>query len=93
MQRATHDTNILHFNDIMIFLLTIIIINISCVTDFDYHNGHLCYECDQQSSPDSCDQVTLCDQDRVSLNEQQISVAKQHHIIIKSDIYCRSSIT
>lgn len=52
------------------------------ITDFDYHNGRLCFECDQQLSPENCDQVTLCDQDRVSLNNTDIIVGtKLWHIM------------
>lgn len=52
------------------------------ITDFDYHNGRLCFECDQQLSPDNCDQVTLCDQDRVSLSNTNIIVGtKLWHIM------------
>lgn len=52
------------------------------ITDFDYHNGRLCFECDQQLSPDNCDQVTLCDQDRVCLSNTNIIVGtKLWHIM------------
>lgn len=48
------------------------------ITDFDYHNGRLCFECDQQLSPDNCDQVTLCDQDRVNLSNTNNTIQKWH---------------
>lgn len=57
-------------------------ININCITDFDYHNGHLCFECDQQLSPDNCDQVTLCDQDSVSFSEKHKSGLTQYQSIL-----------
>lgn len=56
-------------------------ININCITDFDYYNGHLCFECDQQLSPDNCDQVTLCDQDSVSFSEKHKSGLTQYQSI------------
>ncbi|XP_062600828.1 uncharacterized protein LOC134262453 [Saccostrea cucullata] len=34
------------------------------VADFNYYNGRLCFKCSQQLTPDSCDRVTLCYQDR-----------------------------
>ncbi|XP_048750474.2 uncharacterized protein LOC125662337 [Ostrea edulis] len=34
------------------------------VGDFNYYGGRLCFKCGQQLSPDSCDRVTLCYQDR-----------------------------
>lgn len=56
------------------------------ITDFDYHNGRLCFECDQQLSPDNCDQVTLCDQDRVSLNNTNNTIQKWHIMPVLSFI-------
>lgn len=56
------------------------------ITDFDYHNGRLCFECDQQLSPDNCDQITLCDQDRVSLNNTNNTIQKWHIMSVLSFI-------
>lgn len=56
------------------------------ITDFDYHNGRLCFECDQQLSPENCDQVTLCDQDRVSLNNTNNTIQKWHIMPVLSFI-------
>lgn len=55
---------------------------IKCITEFDYHNGRLCFGCDQQLSPDKCDRVTLCDQDRVSLIRQYKSLSKHSFSVL-----------
>lgn len=36
----------------------------SCgVADYDYHNGRMCFNCEELSNPNDCDKVTWCDQD------------------------------
>ncbi|XP_022307004.1 uncharacterized protein LOC111113200 isoform X2 [Crassostrea virginica] len=43
------------------------------VSEFNYYNGQLCFKCDQQQTPEGCDQVALCDQDRYCYLHKKLS--------------------